>query len=36
MVAGAEEARWSAYLTNDAPPEVAFYCPPECAEREFT
>jgi hypothetical protein len=26
--------RWQAYLTDDEPPEVAFYCP-HCAEREF-
>jgi hypothetical protein len=25
---------WSAYLTDDEPPEVAFFCP-RCAEREF-
>jgi hypothetical protein len=30
----ADEERWSAYLTDDEPPEFAFYCP-ECAEREF-
>jgi len=30
----ADEERWSAYLTDDEPPEPAFYCP-ECAEREF-
>jgi len=30
----ADEERWSAYLTDDEPPELAFYCPP-CAEREF-
>jgi hypothetical protein len=29
-----DEARWFAYLTDDEPPELAFYCP-ECAEREF-
>jgi len=28
------EERWPAYLTDDEPPELAFYCP-ECAEREF-
>jgi hypothetical protein len=26
--------RWSAYLTDDEPPDVAFFCP-GCAEREF-
>jgi hypothetical protein len=26
--------RWEAYVTDDEPPELAFYCP-ECAEREF-
>ena len=30
----ADEDRWFAYLTDDEPPELAFYCP-ECAEREF-
>jgi hypothetical protein len=25
---------WSAYLTDDEPPEVVFFCP-RCAEREF-
>jgi hypothetical protein len=25
---------WSAYLTDDEPPEVAVFCP-ECAEREL-
>jgi hypothetical protein len=29
-----DEERWCAYLTDDEPAEVAFYCP-ECAEREF-
>ena len=29
----ADEERWRAYLTDDEPPELAFYCP-ECAERE--
>jgi hypothetical protein len=29
-----DEERWSAYLTDDEPPEIVFYCP-ECAEREF-
>jgi hypothetical protein len=27
-------SRWSAYLTDDEPPELAFSCP-ECADREF-
>jgi hypothetical protein len=31
----ADEDRWFAYLTDDEPPELAFYCP-ECAEREFS
>jgi hypothetical protein len=26
--------RWSAYLTDDEPPELAFYCS-ECSRREF-
>jgi hypothetical protein len=26
--------RWEAYLTDDEPPELAFFCP-ACAEREF-
>jgi hypothetical protein len=30
----ADEERWQAWLTDDEPPELAFYCP-ECAEREF-
>jgi hypothetical protein len=30
----ADEDRWAAYLTNDEPAEVVFYCP-ACAEREF-
>lgn len=29
----ADEACWQAWLTDDKPPELAFYCP-ECA-REF-
>ena len=29
-----DDERWRAYLTDDEPAEVAFYCP-ECAEREF-
>jgi hypothetical protein len=30
----ADEERWHAYLTDDEPAELAFYCA-ECAEREF-
>jgi hypothetical protein len=30
----ADEDCWSAYLTDDEPPEVVFYCP-LWAEREF-
>src|SRR6266516_108065 len=30
----ADSTRWEAYLTDDEPPELAFYCP-DCAEREF-
>jgi predicted RNA-binding Zn-ribbon protein involved in translation (DUF1610 family) len=26
--------RWAAYLTDDEPPEVAFFCP-NCTELEF-
>ena len=26
--------RWQGWLTDDEPPELAFYCP-ACAEREF-
>ena len=29
-----DEDRWEAHLTDDEPPELAFYCP-DCAEREF-
>jgi hypothetical protein len=29
-----DDDRWRAYLTDDEPVELAFYCP-ECAEREF-
>jgi hypothetical protein len=29
-----DAARWEAYLTDDEPPEIVFYCP-SCAEREF-
>jgi hypothetical protein len=28
------DERWRAYLTDDEPAELAFYCP-ECAKREF-
>jgi hypothetical protein len=31
---GQTDERWSAYLTDDEPPELAFYCP-DCAGREF-
>jgi hypothetical protein len=30
----ADDDRWEAYLTDDEPPELAFYSP-ECAEQEF-
>jgi hypothetical protein len=30
----ADEERWGPYLTDDEPPELAFFCL-ECAEREF-
>jgi hypothetical protein len=30
----ADEERWRAYLTDDEPAELAFYCP-QCAERAF-
>jgi hypothetical protein len=30
----ADEDRWSAYLTDDEPPDVVLYCP-DSAEREF-
>lgn len=30
----ADEERWPAYLTDDEPPEIAFFCP-ECSEREL-
>jgi hypothetical protein len=29
----ADKDRWSAYLTDDEPVEVVFYCP-QCVERE--
>jgi hypothetical protein len=29
-----DEDRWEAHLTDDEPPELAFYCP-DCAEWEF-
>jgi hypothetical protein len=30
----ADEERWRAYLTEDEPAELAFYCP-ECADKQF-
>ena len=30
----ADETRWEAFLSDDEPPELAFYCP-DCANREF-
>ena len=30
----ADEERWQAWLTDDEPAEVVFYCP-ECGERGF-
>jgi hypothetical protein len=30
----ADGERWEACLTDDDPPELAFYCP-DCAKREF-
>jgi hypothetical protein len=30
----ADGERWRAYLTDDEPPELAFYCR-QCGEREF-
>jgi hypothetical protein len=30
----ADDERWHAYLTDDEPAELAFYCP-ECGAREF-
>lgn len=30
----ADDERWRAYLTDDAPAELVFYCP-DCVEREF-
>ena len=30
----ADEERWQAWLTDDEPPELVFYCP-TFAEREF-
>jgi hypothetical protein len=30
----ADENRWSAYHTDDEPPELAFFCR-ECAQQEF-
>ena len=31
----ADEECWRAYLTDDEPAELAFYCP-DCAKREFS
>jgi hypothetical protein len=31
----ADESRCEAYLTDDEPPKLAFYCP-HCAQREFS
>jgi hypothetical protein len=28
-----DDERWSSYLTDDEPPELAFFCP-ECRDRE--
>jgi hypothetical protein len=30
----ADEERWAAYLTDDEPPELVFYCS-DCGGREF-
>jgi hypothetical protein len=30
----ADKVRWQAWLTDDEPPELVFYCP-ACAGREF-
>jgi hypothetical protein len=30
----ADEERWRAYLTDDEPPEIVFFCG-RCSEREF-
>ena len=30
----ADEARWQAWLTDDEPPELVFYCR-DCAEEQF-
>ncbi len=34
LVVGLDKERWSAFCTDDEPPELVFYCP-ECAEWEF-
>jgi hypothetical protein len=31
----ADDEHWSAYHTDDEPPELAFYCP-KCSQREFS
>jgi hypothetical protein len=31
----ADGERWRAYLTDDEPSEIAFFCP-TCSEREFS
>lgn len=29
-----DEEHWAAYVTDDDPPEIVFYCP-QCSEREL-